>query len=43
MNLNNCYKILGIDPGSNITGYAIIGVDNYNLFTIDIGCINVKK
>jgi crossover junction endodeoxyribonuclease RuvC len=43
MNLNNCYKILGIDPGSNITGYAIIGVDGYELSLIDIGCINVKK
>lgn len=43
MNFNNCYKILGIDPGSNITGYAIIGVDGYELSVIDIGCINVKK
>ena len=43
MNLNNCYKILGIDPGSNITGYAIIGVDGYELSLIDIGCIHVKK
>lgn len=43
MNFNNYYKILGIDPGSNITGYAIIGVDGYELSVIDIGCINVKK
>ncbi|HHW59823.1 MAG: crossover junction endodeoxyribonuclease RuvC [Bacteroidales bacterium] len=43
MSLNDYYKILGIDPGSNVTGYAIIGIDDDKLITLDIGCISVKS
>jgi crossover junction endodeoxyribonuclease RuvC len=36
--------ILGIDPGSAVTGYAVIKKDsNKNLFVIDFGCINADK
>ena len=31
--------ILGIDPGSRITGYGLIKQDNNQLFYLDSGCI----
>lgn len=34
--------ILGIDPGSLITGYGIIGVTGDQLTYIDSGCIRIK-
>ena len=34
--------VLGIDPGSLITGYGIIGVEGDRLTYIDSGCIRIK-
>ena len=34
--------ILGIDPGSRITGYGVINVVGSNIEYIDSGCIRVK-
>ncbi len=36
---NNTRTILGIDPGTRITGYGIIKVANGSYETIDFGCI----
>lgn len=35
-------KILGIDPGSRITGYGVIEVDGQQSRYLDSGCIRVK-
>ncbi len=34
--------ILGIDPGSRITGYGVIRAYNNNISYLDCGCIRVK-
>lgn len=34
--------ILGIDPGSRVTGYGIISVQNKKITYLDSGCIRVK-
>lgn len=36
------YKILGVDPGTNIMGYAILQIDNKDLKLITMGVINLK-
>jgi crossover junction endodeoxyribonuclease RuvC len=35
--------ILGIDPGTNITGYGVIKVSGSNVILIDLGVINLSK
>lgn len=35
--------ILGVDPGSQITGYGIIRTENNKLYYIDSGCIHPAK
>ena len=35
--------ILGIDPGSNITGYGIIQINRNRLCYVTSGCINIQK
>ena len=35
-------RILGIDPGSRITGFAVIDSDNKQSVHVDSGCIHVK-
>mgnify|MGYP001170370771 CR=1 FL=1 len=35
--------ILGIDPGSRVTGYGFISVDGNKLKYIDCGCINAQS
>jgi crossover junction endodeoxyribonuclease RuvC len=37
------YKILGVDPGTNIMGYAILQVDNKDLKLITMGVVNLKS
>lgn len=42
MNRNEQNKtniIIGIDPGTNITGYGIINIDSFNYQALDYGCI----
>lgn len=34
--------VIGIDPGSLITGYGVIGVEGDQLIYIDSGCIRIK-
>lgn len=41
--MNKNYKILGVDPGTNILGYAILQVDNKDLKMITMGVINLKS
>lgn len=36
------YKILGVDPGTNILGYAILEVDHKNLKLIDLGVFKLQ-
>lgn len=36
------YRILGIDPGTNLLGYAILEVEGKNLRPIDIGVVYMK-
>ncbi|MCA1757087.1 MAG: crossover junction endodeoxyribonuclease RuvC [Bacteroidales bacterium] len=35
--------ILGIDPGTTIAGYGIIGIDNQNPLLISLGIIDMRK
>lgn len=37
------YKILGVDPGTNILGYAIIQVDNKKISFVTMGVIKLAK
>lgn len=37
------YKILGIDPGTNILGYGVLEVDNGTLKVIDIGVLHLSS
>ena len=37
------YRIIGIDPGSRITGYGIIDVEYRTLKFVEAGCIRVKS
>lgn len=37
------YKILGVDPGTNIMGYSILQVDNKDLKLITMGVVNLKS
>ncbi len=37
------YKLLGIDPGTNLLGYAIIDVFQLDVKLIEIGTINLSK
>ena len=37
------YKILGVDPGTNILGYAVLEVDGKNLRVITMGEMHLTK
>lgn len=37
------YRILGVDPGTNILGYAIIEVNKQQLTLIDMGVLNMAS
>jgi len=37
------YRILGVDPGTNILGYAIIEVNKQQLTLIDMGVLNMAR
>ncbi len=39
----NPYKILGVDPGTNLLGYAVIEVNGKHLRAIDFGVIKLEK
>ncbi len=36
-------KILGVDPGTNITGYGLIQLDGPDCRLIDVGCFDLRK
>ena len=36
------YRILGIDPGSRLTGYGVIEIANRKVHYVASGCINAK-
>ncbi|HMU03927.1 MAG TPA: crossover junction endodeoxyribonuclease RuvC, partial [Saprospiraceae bacterium] len=37
------YKILGVDPGTNILGYAVLEVDGKNLRVLNFGVFHLEK
>ena len=37
------YKILGVDPGTNLLGYALLEVHSKKLTPLEMGVINLKK
>ncbi|QQR79838.1 MAG: crossover junction endodeoxyribonuclease RuvC [Deltaproteobacteria bacterium] len=43
MNSNTPLLILGIDPGSNITGYGLVKKQGSQLIHIDNGCLTTKR
>jgi crossover junction endodeoxyribonuclease RuvC len=36
------YRILGVDPGTNILGYAVLTVNGTELIPIDVGVVHLK-
>jgi crossover junction endodeoxyribonuclease RuvC len=40
---NSSYKILGIDPGTNLMGYAVLEVNGKKLRVLDFGAFNLSK
>ena len=42
-NKKDTYRLLGVDPGTNILGYAIVEVEQKKLQLIDMGVIYLKK
>ncbi len=42
-NMSQSYKILGVDPGTNITGYAIIEVENTQFRLLTAGIFDLRK
>jgi crossover junction endodeoxyribonuclease RuvC len=36
------YRILGVDPGTNILGYAVLNVSGTELTPIDVGVVHLK-
>lgn len=43
MNSNKTYRILGVDPGTNILGYGIIEVENKVMKLVDLGVLYLKE
>ena len=37
------YKILGVDPGTNILGYAVLEVQGKKLIPLEMGVLNLQK
>ena len=37
------YRLLGVDPGTNILGFAVIEVDNRKLKLLEMGVIHLQK
>ena len=40
---NQSYKILGVDPGTNVLGYAVLEVDGKNLKVLSFGVFHLEK
>ena len=43
MNSSTKYRILGVDPGTNILGYGIIEVENKTMQLVDLGVLYLKE
>jgi len=41
--LKPTYRILGIDPGTNILGFGLLEIENKTMRLIDLGVVNLKK
>ncbi len=41
--MKDSYKILGVDPGTNVLGYAMLEVDNKKLKVIDMGVVHLSS
>ncbi len=35
------YRLLGVDPGTNVLGYAVIEIDNKNIRLVEMGVVNM--
>ena len=40
---NNRIRVLGIDPGSRVTGYGLLEFQNSTFYYLDSGCIRTPK
>lgn len=40
---NDYMKILGVDPGTNNLGYAVLSIDNHKLMVLDHGVFRLRK
>ena len=43
MSTKSSYRILGVDPGTNILGYAILEVQGKKLLPLEMGVVNLQK
>ncbi|MCB0520222.1 MAG: crossover junction endodeoxyribonuclease RuvC [Lewinellaceae bacterium] len=43
MAIKEKFRLLGVDPGSNVLGYAIIEVENKAIKLLDMGAINMRS
>ena len=41
--LTKCKTILGIDPGTNILGFGVIGLNNKGPYYVDMGVFDLRK
>lgn len=41
--MSQSYKILGVDPGTNITGYAVIDIQNTQFTLVTAGIFDLRK
>ncbi len=41
--MNRPYKILGVDPGTNILGYAVIEIDGQKIKLLELNVMHLKK
>jgi len=42
-NSTDSYRLLGIDPGTNVLGYAIIEIQGKQMQLLDLGVVNMKR
>ena len=43
MSKDNSYRLLGVDPGTNVLGYAIIEIRNKKIHLIDMGVVHMAR
>ncbi len=43
MAIKEKYRLLGVDPGTNVLGFAVIEIDNRNIHLLAMGAINMRN